>query len=141
MTFLAARDRSAEASGGRELAGLLGEQLTFLRTVDTRPRGDIGGVWRNALGSVTVTTTGGRTAAAASTAEPTSGRWVCDVEGEVETTATGRVVRADDGVNIRLVTHEGVLRVTTVATRGGDPTPAFCGHGGTIDGDYLPVME
>lgn len=144
LLFLDVRDQAATQKDA-DLAGLLGEQLGFLRTIDTRPRSGVGGVWRNAFGTVTVAAKGGVTTAAISTAELQTARWVCDVEGEVGTTGSGWVVKLDpdtaDGWGLRLAPHDGLLRVVAIAPKPGVVEPPFCGMAGTVEGDYLPVVE
>ncbi|MCE1235130.1 MAG: hypothetical protein LWW93_02115 [Hyphomicrobiales bacterium] len=144
LLFLDVRDQAATQKDA-DLAALLGEQLAFLRTIDTRPRSGVGGVWRNAFGAVTVATKGGVTRAAIATAEPQTGRWVCEVAGEIGPTATGLVVKLDpntaDGWSLRLAPHDGLLRVVALAPKPGVVEPPFCGMAGTVEGDYLPVVE
>lgn len=142
--FLDVRDDTARATGG-DLAATLGDQLAFLRTIDTRPRTGVAGAWRNAFGTVTVSGRAGGAKVAISTAEPLTGRWVCEVEGAVETTGSGWAVKLDpdvaEGWSLRLAPHDGVLRVVALPPKSETLQAPFCGNAGTVEGDYLPIME
>lgn len=141
--FLDVRDQTAQQKG--DLQPLLAEQLAFLRTVDTRPRTGVGGVWRNAFGEVKVSGAGSSAKVAISTAEPQTGRWVCEVEGDVSATASGWVVKLDpdlaEGWSLRLAPHDGVLRVVALPPKSETLQAPFCGNAGTVEGDYLPIVE
>ncbi len=141
--FLDVRDQTAQQKG--DLQPLLAEQLAFLRTIDTRPRTGVAGAWRNAFGTVNVAGQGGGAKLAISTAEPQTGRWVCDVEGGVETTPSGWAVKLDpdlaEGWSLRLAPHDGVLGVVALPPKGETYQAPFCGNAGTVEGDYLPIVE
>ncbi len=141
--FLDVRDQAAQQKG--DLQSLLADQLAFLRTIDTRPRTGVGGAWRNAFGTVTVTGSGAAAKVAVSTAEPQTGRWVCEIEGGVTATANGWSVKLDpdlaEGWSLRLAPHDGVLRVVALPPKPDAIEAPFCGNAGTVEGDYLPIAE
>ena len=147
-TFLAARD-AAYGSPDEDLESRLADQVAFLKSIETRGRATIEGSWRNGIGGVEVTMRpDGVAEVTIGTNEPARAVWLCDLQGEARPGAEGWVVQTDPGVAdgwiVGLAVRGGQLTVTTRPRPGpdgaapGEPQP-FCGMGGTIDGDYLPV--
>ncbi len=147
-TFLAARDR-AHGLPDEDLEQRLADQVGFIKSIETRGRSTIEGSWRNGIGGVEVTLRpGGVAEVTIGTNEPARAIWLCDLQGEARQEATGWVLQADrsliEGWTVTLVLRGGQLTVTSAPKPGpdgpppGEPPP-FCGMGGTIDGDYLPV--
>lgn len=142
-SFLAGRD---EAFGlpDEDLEARLGEQITFLRSIETKERRTVAGSWRNGIGSVEVTERpDGVVEVSIATAEPARGRWLCDLSGEARQGPEGWVLDGDpsllEGWRVGFVLRGGLLAVTARPhSETGDPPP-FCGFGGTVEGDYLPV--
>jgi uncharacterized protein len=147
-TFLAARD-AAFGLPDEDLELRLADQVAFLKAIETRGRFTLEGAWRNGIGGVDVKMRpDGVAEVMIGTTEQTRATWLCEIQGEARQGPDGWVLRADaglaDGWIVTLTPRGGQLSVTTRPAAGpdgaapGDPLP-FCGLGGTIDGDYLPV--
>ena len=147
-TFLAARN-AAHGLPDEDLEQRLADQVAFLKSIETRGRATIEGSWRNGIGGVEVTMRpDGGAEVTIGTAEPARAVWLCDLQGVARAGADGWAVEAvaglTDGWRITLAPRGGQLTVATRPLPGpdgaapGEPQP-FCGLGGTVDGDYLPV--
>jgi uncharacterized protein len=147
-TFLAARN---EAFGlpEEDLEQRMADQVAFLKAIETRGRFTLEGAWRNGIGGIDVKVRpDGVAEVMIGTTEQTRALWLCELQGEARQGPDGWVLRADpglaDGWIVTLAPRGGQLGVTTRPITGpdgpapGEPLP-FCGLGGTIDGDYLPV--
>ena len=147
-SFLAARN---EAFGlpDEDLEERMADQVAFLKAIETRGRFSLEGSWRNGIGGVDVTMRpDGVAEVSIGTNEQTRAVWVCELRGEARQGPDGWVLAAEPGVAdgwiVTLTPRGGQLGVTTRPVPGpdgpapGEPLP-FCGLGGTIDGDYLPV--
>lgn len=141
--FLTVRDEAFERDPG-SLEERLREQAHFLEAVDPGPRPGVAGIWGNVLGRAEVgLASSTRAVVHLSSAEPISGRWVCDVAGKAKAAGGHWRLAADEGWTVGLGESGGLLTVATTAPRGHDgPTaPPFCGFNGTVDGDYLPLLR
>jgi len=142
--FLAARN-DAFGLPDEDLEARLGDQIAFLKGIESRGRTTLEGTWRNGVGSIEVTLRpDGKADVSIATAEPTRATWLCDFVGEARPGPTGWLVEGDpasDGWTVTLTPRGTTLAVAANPPAGvsaGDPPP-FCGMGGTVDGDYLPV--
>lgn len=141
--FLTVRDE-AFASDPGSLEERLREQAHFLEAVDPGPRSGVAGIWGNVLGRAEIgLASSSRAVVHLSSAEPISGRWVCDVAGKAKAAGGHWRLAADEGWTVTLGESGGLMTVVTTAPRGHDgPTaPPFCGFNGTVDGDYLPLLR
>ena len=108
----------------------------------TRPE-TLVGRWRNVAGDLEITRmAGGRLSVAATAAQPTNARWLCE-EVEIEGVATGRSVEGTTGDNpayrIRATLKHVYLEVEEEALTPGAYCPPYCGANGHISGDYFRV--
>jgi uncharacterized protein YecT (DUF1311 family) len=124
----------------------LGAQAVLLDNLDRQRAGFVGD-WTNDIGVVSVRA--GRTATASLTveitsAEPTRGAWVCQVDG-AGTPVNGRLTlrTAQPGLGgwtISLSRRGGVLVVEETSPRGrADAMRPYCGLNGGLNGEYLPA--
>lgn len=142
--FVAARD-DAFGLPDEDTEARLADQVAFLKGIEGHGRSEIGGSWRNALGTIEVSTRpDGDADVLIGTVDPTRARWLCDVDGVARRQRDAWVIApaADDpeGWTVTLTPRDGLLTVASTPPGGGEGSPPpFCGHNGTIDGAYLPV--
>lgn len=141
--FVAARN-DAFGLPDDDLSGRLTDQIAFLKSIETRGRSTVEGSWRNGLGVVEVTKKpDGNAEVLIGTADPVRARWLCDVQVDARQVGAEWHLLLDRdtaaGWKVALSTAGGQLTVKATPPAGAVGEPLFCGNGGTVDGDYLPV--
>jgi uncharacterized protein YecT (DUF1311 family) len=145
--YLWVRDEQYRTIPARERVASLREdiraRIDFLEAIETRPRAGVIGYWSNNYSTVYVTPgRPGWVRVQATAAEPLTARWTCDFDVNARLTSGGaRGTTADTpdtefgslGWIITLQRRGVQLNIEECCSAG------FCGNGGTISGDYLPI--
>lgn len=145
--FLGVRDEAFRSraepwlEGFPDLAERMRDRIAFLETIDTGRRG-LAGTWGNLAGVVEVRpAAGGRLNVELSAAHPLNARWICQTRFEAPPGGDGvsGVAGTDPDMRITLGLEGGVVTVSERRPDGERGQPGYCGHGGTLEGAYLPV--
>ena len=145
--YLGARDEWFENrdrwDGFPDLSSRMTSRVAFLTSLSTMRPDTLVGRWRNVAGEVEITRmAGGRLSVAATAAQPTNARWLCEEVG-FEGVPTGRSVEGmtsdDPAYRIRATLKDGYLEVEEEALTPGSYGPPYCGANGHISGVYFRV--
>lgn len=145
--YLGARDEWFENrdrwEGFPDLSSRMTGRVAFLTSLSTARPDTLVGRWRNVAGEVEISrTAGGRLRVAATAAQPTSARWLCEEVG-IEGVPRGQSVEGttgdDPAYRIRATLKDGYLEVEEEALTAGAYGPPYCGANGHISGVYFRV--
>lgn len=145
--YLGARDDWFENrdrwEGFPDLSTRMRGRVAFLTSLSTERPQTLVGRWRNVAGEVEITrAAGGRLRVAATAAQPTNARWLC--EGvEIDGLPTGRSVEGttsdEPAYRIRATLRDGYLEIEEEALTADAYGPSYCGANGHISGAYFRV--
>jgi hypothetical protein len=102
------------------------------------------GTYANEFGTVTIKQTADGFDVDISTAEPTSGKWVCDFSEPGKLNNDGDIVihykadppLQDESDEVTLTLKKNLLTVSEFRGKDGSGMIDFCGYNGRIEGDY-----
>ena len=124
----------------RDLADTLRYRLSFLNAIRSSVPAGVVGTWRNVAGAIVIRrSSSGTLTFEANAAEPTTGRWVCEAQGNARPTAqsTWKVAIDDPDTASIALTREGPLLTVTESPM----PPEYCGLNGSLSGAYFPVAD
>jgi uncharacterized protein YecT (DUF1311 family) len=128
--------RNAGFADGDDRAEILLDRLHFLNAISWSTPAGVEGVWSNLAGEITVSRgADGHLSFTANAAEPSQGRWVCEVAGKLRALSASRWKEATDDPAGQLdFTRSGV---TLDVLDGEGQSSPNCGLNGSLGGSYF----
>ncbi|WP_454696339.1 lysozyme inhibitor LprI family protein [Achromobacter aegrifaciens] len=129
----------------KEIGTNMRYRLNFLKSINPQPAAGFVGKWKNVEGEIEITQAAdGQLLVSANSAQPYSGRWVCDVSGKAIASGDSLQVTYQDGAPwvLALTRRGAVLVVREIPPAGVKDDgfgPPFCGMNGSLYGDWFAV--